>query len=705
MKRFIFILLFCLVLAFSSCSDKNENQEFNPSNDLLGDNDTSFGEDITEEVNKGFFEEEVSDVKIEYISGTKNAYKWEDNTLTFTSLSEDSVYFISGKLNGSIIIDVGREYKLDLELRGLSLVSESTNPITVLSGKKVTITAKKDYESFIYDKREKITDESQYSGAIYSMCDLEISGKGALTLSSDNNNGIHTRDDLEIKNLTLTVTCVDNALKGNDSVTIESGKTTLIATRGDGIKTTNSNISEKGNQRGTVSITGGEHTVYAACDGIDSAYNVVIDNEATVLNIYTDRYSNYSEEVTKVSENVYYIRYSSSTFKYSVKYYNSDSDYEWVNATHHSTVSGGRSSYYYYSFDKKEEYSKIQFFIYTSDMEQGQGEEYYACTDYLTLSTAYDTFALGTRGGSLTYSWTNYTTSVSDGMGGFGGGPGGFGGGPGGFGGMNDGNTDKGDYSTKGIKASNEIVINNGTISIKSYDDAIHANNDNELENGIAPLGNVTINGGAVVLYSNDDGLHADGTLEIMGGSVSVVNSYEGAEGAYVNIKGGSLSIIAKDDGINSTVTQGTAITVSGGSTYIYCNGDGIDANTRTSYSGIVFEGGDTVVISTSGGNSALDTEQGYKYTGGRVVAIMPSGGMSGESIHCQDFSSIGKDSNISLSANSYLEISVGGDTVLTVKMPSSINARVVYLGSSSAKASSSNKTSATLDENGVCWN
>ncbi|MBE6674922.1 MAG: carbohydrate-binding domain-containing protein [Ruminococcaceae bacterium] len=704
MKRLILISLICLVLAFSACSDKNENQEFNPSNDLLGDNDTSFGEDITEEVNKGFFEEEVSDVKIEYISGTKNAYKWEDNTLTFTSLSEDSVYSLSGKLNGNIIIDIGNEYKLDLELCGFSLVCDSINPITALSGNKVTLTAKKGYESFIYDKRGEITDEGLYSGAIYSMCDLEISGKGALTVSSDNNNGIHTKDDLEVKNLTLTVSCVDNALKGNDSVTIEGGKTTLIATRGDGIKTTNSNISEKGNQRGTVSITGGEHAVYAACDGIDSAYNVEINDEATVLNIYTDKYSNYSKEVTAVDENVYYIRFSSDALKYSVKYYNSDSDYEWVNAAHHSTVSGDRSSYYYYSFDKKDEYSKIQLFIYTSDMEQGQGEEYYACTDYLTLSTAYDTFALSTRGGSLGYSWTNYTTNVSDGMGGFGGGPGGMGG-PGGFGGMNEGNTDKGNYSTKGIKASNKIVINQGAVNIKSYDDAIHANSDTELENGIAPLGNVTINGGAVVLYSNDDGLHADGTLEIMGGSVSVVNSYEGAEGAYVNIKGGSLSIIAKDDGINSTVTQGTAITVSGGKIYIYCNGDGIDANTRTSYGGIVFEGGDTVVISTSGGNSALDTEQGYSYVGGRVVAIMPSGGMSREATDCQSFSSIGKSDNVSLSADRYLEISVNGDTVVTVKMPSSINGYVIYLGSSSAKASSSSNANVTLDENGVCWN
>ena len=30
--------------------------------------------------------------------------------------------------------------------------------------------------------------------------------------------------------------------------------------------------------------------------GIDAAYDVVIDDASTVLNIYTDKYSNYTEE-------------------------------------------------------------------------------------------------------------------------------------------------------------------------------------------------------------------------------------------------------------------------------------------------------------------------------------------------------------------------------------------------------------------------
>ena len=585
-------LISALILTFTSCKNgKNTNTDdgsFAPDNFTtsadLGGFDDSFGEDLSgSEIYNGYFEEQVTDIVVTCVSGTPDRYKLEGNTLTFTSLEEDSVYSVSGKLAGNIVIDVGDDYKFDLELHGLSLVSTQTNPVMINSGNEVSLTAKKDFENYIYDNREAVdeNDDTVYSGAVYSTVDLEVCGKGKLTLVSENNNGIHSKDDLQVKNLTLFVTCEDNALKGNDSVEIENANTTLIATKGDGIKTTNSDISDKGNQRGTVTVMGGTHTIYAACDGIDAAYDTVIDDSTTVLKIYTDKYSNYSEEVTAVDEETYYIRFTTRSYNYSVKYYNSDDDTVWVNAEYHSSVSGARTTYYYYSFPKMSEYSKMQFFIYSSDMEQGQDGEYVVASDYLTPSAGYDTFALTSRGSSLSYGWTNYTTTVQDGMGGMGG-MGGRPGGMGGFGGMNDGNSDKGDYSTKGIKAANEIRILAGTVTIKAYDDAIHANSDTALENGATPTGNVTISDGNVTVYSNDDGIHADGILTISGGTVSVTNSYEGLEGSSVSVTGGSVSVISSDDGINGTATSGTAIAIGGGTLYIYCNGDGIDSNSQT---------------------------------------------------------------------------------------------------------------------------
>ena len=708
MKIKLTALLLCILLLFTGCRKKENNdgtQENGSDPDSseivaqgevadLGDDSKSFGESLDDlGAYDGYFEGESKDIVVECVSGTKNTYKLEGTTLTFTTVAEDSVYSISGTFKGNIVIDVGDSYKFDLELHGLSLVCNSTNPITVQSGDEVTIKAKKDTKNYIYDMRSAIdsAEETLYSGAIHSDVDLEIGGKGALTVVSENNNGIHSKNDLQVKNLTLLVACIDNALKGNDSVEIAGGNSTLIASGGDCIKTSNSDISDKGNQRGTISITGGTHNIYAACDGIDAAYNTIIDDSTTVLNIYTDKYSNYSREVTAVSSSEYYIRFSSQSYKYSVKFIDSETGvYEWVNAEYHSEVSGGRSTYYYYSFSRLAGYDKMQFFVYSSDMEQQQEEIYDAASDQMTISTAYDTVALTNSG----YSWTNYTTSVQGG---------GFGGGHGGMGGMQDGNTDKGDYSTKGIKAANEIVINAGTVNVKSYDDAIHANSDTALENGETPLGNVIINGGNITLYSNDDGLHADGAFSVNEGTVSVTSSYEGIEGVTVNISGGYVSVSAKNDGVNATTTTGTAVAISGGTLYIYCGGDGIDTNSRTSYSGIVFSGGNTVVISTSGGNSAIDTEQGYQYTGGSVVAIMPRGGMSSEATHCQNFSSVGKSTQISLSSGSYLVVGIGNQTA-TIKMPTSMSVYVIVLGDSSASIDNETSSSATLDENGVAW-
>lgn len=678
-------------------SPEKESQEDVPAAEISEDIYAGYSENVLE----GF-----ANVFVTCTEGSQGCYTMQGDTITFTKIAADSVYVISGEFKGNIMIDVGDDYKFDLELQGLSMSCDSTTPIVIKSGDKVSITAKKDYENYIYDMRAVVEEEdtSQKLATIYSEVDLKIGGKGALTVVSKNNNGIHSKKDLEVKNLTLTVSCMDNALKGNDSVSLEKATATLIAAAGDGIKTSNSDISQKGNQRGTISILGGTYTIMAACDGLDAAYDVVVENDAeaaAVLNIFTDKYSGYSKEITKVEENVNYIRFTSDVLKYSVKYYNSEQDIKWVNPEYHSKVSSGRTTYYYYSYPDMPEYTKAQFFVYSEDMQQGQETEYLAMTDALTINEAYDTFALAVKGENLSYSWTNYTTQINEGFGGFGGGRGGFGGGPGGFG---DGNSDKGEYSTKGIKAGNEVVINSGTVNIKSYDDAVHANNSSQLESGAVAKGNVIINGGELSLYSNDDGLHADGSVIINGGIINISNSYEGVEGTYVEISGGKLTVKAKDDGINATTKTGTAVTISGGEIYIYCSGDGIDSNSRTSYEGIIFAGGDTVVISTSGMNSAIDTEQGYTYKGGRVAAVMPSGGMSREALHCNNFSEIGTNYSSKLNLEDYVNIEMGNEKVLTFRMPVGLNAMVVYLGSNNASVSVEETTSAQLDANGICW-
>lgn len=648
-----------------------------------------------------YTDSETNESKTMYItlsSGSSNGYKIEGNTITFSGIIEDTVYSLKGEFYGNIVVSIDEAYKLEIELNGFSITSYVNPPINIQSGDKVELSAKKGTKNYVYDLRDEVSEEG-ISAPIYSLIDLEIKGKGELYVVSTNNNGIHSKDDLEIKNLTLQVECEDNALKGNDGVEILSGNITLISRTGDGIKTSNSHISSKGNQKGNISILGGNILIYSACDGIDAAHSVLIEesNASISMEIYTDKYSKYSKEVTANTSETLYVRMESTTYKYSIKYYNSDTDYKWVNSSTYKTVSGGMRNYYYYPMTKESNYTKIQLFIYSQNQQQGQEESYVAKSDYITLNSMYDTIAISNRNGQLTLSWTNYTTSFQGGM------PGGFGGGM--PGGMFDGNKDKGEYSTKGIKSDNEIVINSGNIFIQSYDDSIHANNDvvlgdeDDTTDDHYGSGNVTITGGIFTINSNDDGLHADGTLEISGGKISINKSYEGLEGNVVHILGGEIDVISSDDGINSVTTTGEGIVFRGGTTYIQTTGDGIDSNSTTSYSGIVFDGGNVVVISSSGGNSTIDTERGYRYTSGKVVAIGISSGMVNESKNCSNFSSVATTTNISVTNGNYLTVS----DFCVVKLPVTMSATIIVLGNNSAKISQSSSTDYTINGN-VYW-
>ena len=123
----------------------------------LGDDNKTFGEDIEDEgAYDGYFEGESADIVVECVSGTDKAYKLEGTTLTFATIGEETVYSISGTFRGNIVIDVGDSYKFELELHGLSLVCNSTNTITVISGDEVAIKAKKDTKNYIYDMRTAI---------------------------------------------------------------------------------------------------------------------------------------------------------------------------------------------------------------------------------------------------------------------------------------------------------------------------------------------------------------------------------------------------------------------------------------------------------------------------------------------------------------------------------------------------------------------
>ncbi|CAG7647180.1 hypothetical protein PAESOLCIP111_05331 [Paenibacillus solanacearum] len=181
--------------------------------------------------------------------------------------------------------------------------------------------------------------------------------------------------------------------------------------------------------------------------------------------------------------------------------------------------------------------------------------------------------------------------------------------------------------SGKALKAAAGIAIADGTFRIDAADDAVHSN------------AQISIAGGEYVLASGDDAIHADKTVSISGGTIDITKSYEGIEGLDIAVSGGTIRLVAKDDGVNVSSESGSAspapggrggmasaangkLTISGGYMYVDAEGDGLDSN-----GSIVMSGG-TVIVNgpTNNGNGALDYDGTFEQSGGTLIAAGSSG-------------------------------------------------------------------------------
>lgn len=151
------------------------------------------------------------------------------------------------------------------------------------------------------------------------------------------------------------------------------------------------------------------------------------------------------------------------------------------------------------------------------------------------------------------------------------------------------------------------IIVDGASVKINSSDDAIHTNS-----------GNVLIKGGTLDLTTLDDGIHADELVKIDGGEITVNSSYEGIEGAYVEIGGGTIYITASDDGINAASDDESVnehIIISGGTITVDASGDGLDSN------GTIYVTGGTLIVygPTTGADTGLDADGGILIDDGNV--------------------------------------------------------------------------------------
>ena len=605
MKKVYSLIAIALVTALLLCSCAEAGHE-NVSQPVQSAEEQSMqisAEEISVPVIDDFADDSktaVGDFAIEVAEGGE--YEQSNGVYTLKTSGE---YTLSGSLAGQIIVDAAEDSEVKIILDGVSVTCSDSAPILVKCASEVTIRSEEGSYNTITDARTGDPDAVEESGenydaAIYAECDLKLSGKGTLIVVSSYDNGIKTKDDLTIKNVSLKVTSPGNALKGNDSVTVKSGSLILTSTASDGVKTANSDISSKGNRRGTVTISGGTVVINAACDGISAAYDVVIneDESQCSVSVYTASYAG-TGEAGAYSE-LYLILpnslYSKSSDYYAYFYGDDDSDGSYVKFEYETMVYSGRTQYYGLKCKAPTDYSNVIFGIIPSGETPG-GESFTSATSGGTVNRSMNAFLVTSADSEMQGDWVNLTSG--------------------------SGST-KTSFSSKGIKAENSVTISAGTVIIKSMDDGIHANYGETLGDGTRSSGDVTISGGGISVTAADDGIHADGTLTISGGNVNVAESHEGLEANVVSIEGGSVTIYASDDGINAC-SGGSAplVSISGGRIEVATpsgDTDAIDSNGSFTMTGgiAIIKGG----ASMGGMAGSVDVDRSLTVTGGTIVAL-----------------------------------------------------------------------------------
>lgn len=222
----------------------------------------------------------------EVITFTSNAVSYNGSNATVNgsviTITAGGSYVVSGTCNDGQII-VNTEDFVQLVLNGANITCQKSAPIYVQNADKVVVTLAagstntlSDTSSFTYTDAA----EEEPNATIFSKDDLTFNGTGSLTVNSNFNNAIQSKDKLKFVQGTYIVNSVADGIKGKDLVGI-CGGTFTINTSGDGIKSTNEDTDA-----GLVEITGGNITITAAKDGIQAEN--YIDIQGGTLNVTTN---------------------------------------------------------------------------------------------------------------------------------------------------------------------------------------------------------------------------------------------------------------------------------------------------------------------------------------------------------------------------------------------------------------------------------
>lgn len=206
------------------------------------------------------------------------------------TIAAAGTYRVTGTLgNGSLVVDAGKEDKVQIVLDNASIHSDTFAAIYVKQADKVFLTLADGTENALSNGGTfEAVDENSVDGAIFSKDDLTLNGTGKLLVNSPDKHGVVCKDDLAITGGTYEVTAGGHALSAKDGIGIAGGTFSIRAGK-DGIHAKNDEDSTKGN----IYLAGGTITITADDDGVTASGILQMDGGTLDVTAYEGMEGNY----------------------------------------------------------------------------------------------------------------------------------------------------------------------------------------------------------------------------------------------------------------------------------------------------------------------------------------------------------------------------------------------------------------------------
>lgn len=221
----------------------------------------------------GSYDDEVAMISLD---GTEVNTDSEKVTVSGTTITirGSGTYILTGTLgNGSVVVDAGKEDKVQLVLNGVTIHSDTFAAIYVRQADKVFVTlAENSVNTLTNGGSFQQIDEHTVDAVIYSRDDLTLNGSGVLRINSPAGHGIVGKDDVVITGGSYEIQAKEHGIAAKDNIAIADGSFTINAGQ-DGLHAENRDDETLGN----LYITGGSFTIRSSDDAVHANTILQID--------------------------------------------------------------------------------------------------------------------------------------------------------------------------------------------------------------------------------------------------------------------------------------------------------------------------------------------------------------------------------------------------------------------------------------------